>query len=91
VSVRDVSLGLNILIYVLMLSAIPIVTPVVSYWLMILNSSIILLKTVKYCSSILTVFKIGSMKMTGNYVYIFTIKTNCIYLACKFDCILISR
>jgi len=74
--------------YVLMLSAIPIVIPVVSYWLMILNSSIILvmLRTVNCCISILTLFKMvlwqrRETECRQNYVYIFTIKTDCIYFA----------
>jgi hypothetical protein len=60
--------GPDLLMYELILSAIPIVTPVVSYWLMILNSSIILvmLRTVNCCSSILTLFKNGSVIMSGN-------------------------
>jgi hypothetical protein len=68
VSLKDVSLGPDLLMYVLMLSAIPIATPVVSYWLMIFNSSIIfvMLRTVNFCSSILTLFINGSLTMAGN-------------------------
>jgi len=53
--------------YELMLSEIPIVTPVVFYLMKILKSSIlfVMLRTVNSCSSILTLFKNGSVTMKG--------------------------
>jgi len=56
-----------ILFHVLMLSAIPIVSPVVSYFVRILMSSIMFvsLGTVKSCSSILTLFKNESWTNAG--------------------------
>ena len=68
VSGSDLSQVPYCLMCISMLSAIPIVTPVVSYKLRILNSSLIfvMLRTVKCCIYILTLFKSGSGTMAGN-------------------------